>query len=211
MLESKTIFGKDKTENLLLRLIYNADSLKEIFETGEEKIEKSFEKFYEELESLYDGASRNDNRLFDSITEFVMVHDNVYFDAGFWAGVQLMKKLECPYEGWRKEDRVEILKRSGNIRNKSSENSVMRQFIQTRMDTGLEETLRKDREYQKANKKTFGIIEEIDKSQFTAEQWQLIDNVLAKSNERASEYGRVAYQQGLSDILNLFIEIVSLM
>lgn len=171
MLESKTIFGKDKMENLLLRLIYNADSLKGIFENSEEKIEKSFEKFYEELENLYDEVNKNDNRLFDVITDFIVIHDNVYFDAGFWAGVQLMKKLECPYEGWGKEDREEILKRSGHIRNKSSENSVMRQFIQTRMDTGLEETLRKDREYQKANKKTFGIIEEIDKSQFTAEQW----------------------------------------
>ena len=61
MLEPKAIFGKDKTENLLLRLIYNADSLKEIFETSEEKIEKSFEKFYEELENLYDGVNRNGN------------------------------------------------------------------------------------------------------------------------------------------------------
>lgn len=200
MLEPKAIFGKDKAENFLLRLIYNADSLKEIFETSEEKIEKSFEKFYEELENLYDGVNRNDNRLFDVITEFAMVHDNVYFDVGFWAGVQLMKNLEYLNDGYGKEDE----------KNDSSENSVMRQFVQTRMDTGLEETLRRDREYLKTNMKTLEVVEKIDKSQFTHEQWELIDSVLVKNNERASEYGRVAYQQGLSDIVSLVIDVLSL-
>ena len=57
--------------------------------------------------------------------------------------------------------------------------------------------------------KTLEVVEKIDKSQFTHEQWELIDSALVKNNERASEYGRVAYQQGLSDIVSLFIDILS--
>lgn len=84
---------KDKIENLVLRLICNEESSNEIYEDGKEKIEKSFEELYKRLEDLHKKFDRNDDRLFDVITDFAAVHDNVYFDMGFLAGARLVKKL----------------------------------------------------------------------------------------------------------------------
>lgn len=43
---------------------------------------------------------------------------------------------------------------------------------------------------------------------FSSEQLELIDHVLSKDNDQSSEYGRVAYQQGLMDTLNLLKELL---
>ena len=43
---------------------------------------------------------------------------------------------------------------------------------------------------------------------FTPEQWKLIEDALDDSNASGSEYGRVAYQQGLFDALDIFKDIL---
>ena len=85
--------------------------------------------------------------------------------------------------------------------------TVLQQFIRNRLDTALEDTLRKDQKYQKSKVKAKGKADRLAKDTFTLEQWELINAALEDSNASASEYGRAAYQQGLFDALELFTEI----
>lgn len=86
-------------------------------------------------------------------------------------------------------------------------NTVLQQFIRNRLDTALEDTLRKDRKYQKSKQKAEAKTEKLNKDMFTHEQWSLIEDALEESNASASEYGRAAYQQGLFDALDFFKDI----
>lgn len=79
--------------------------------------------------------------------------------------------------------------------------SVLQQIIRNRLDTALEDTLRKDRKYQSSKQKAEGKAGRLAKDMFTPEQWKLIEDALDDSNASGSEYGRVAYQQGLSNLI----------
>ncbi len=85
--------------------------------------------------------------------------------------------------------------------------TVLQQFIRNRLDTALEDTLRKDREYQKSKKNAEAKADKLAEDMFTHEQWEMIDDALEESNASASEYGRAAYQQGLFDALDFFRDI----
>lgn len=88
--------------------------------------------------------------------------------------------------------------------------TVLQQFIRSRLDTALEDTLRKDREYQKSKKNAEAKADRLTEDMFTHEQWELIDDALEEGNASASEYGRVAYQQGFLDALDFFRDIRSM-
>lgn len=87
------------------------------------------------------------------------------------------------------------------------QHTVLQQFIRNRLDTALEDALRKDQKYQRSKEKAEAITDRLAKDMFTLEQWELINDALEDSNASASEYGRAAYQQGLFDALELFTEI----
>ncbi len=61
------------------------------------------------------------------------------------------------------------------------------------------------REQSKLPKKKTG---RLAKDMFTPEQWKLVEDALDDSNASGSEYGRVAYQQGLFDALDIFKDIL---
>lgn len=86
--------------------------------------------------------------------------------------------------------------------------TVLQQWSRNRLDTALEDTLRKDRNYQKSKQNAKTKADKLSKDLFTESQWELIDDALEESNASASEYGRVAYQQGLFDTLDLLSEIL---
>lgn len=85
--------------------------------------------------------------------------------------------------------------------------SVLQQIIRNRLDTALEDTLRKDRKYQKSKQTAKEKAGRLSEDMFTPEQWDLIDNALEESNASGSEYGRVAYHQGFFDALDIFKDI----
>ena len=88
--------------------------------------------------------------------------------------------------------------------------SVLQQIIRNRLDTALEDTLRKDRKYQKSKQTAKEKAGRLSEDMFTPEQWNLIDDALEESNASGSEYGRVAYQQGFFDALSFFKDIHSM-
>lgn len=86
--------------------------------------------------------------------------------------------------------------------------TVLQQFIRNRLDTALEDTLRKDQKYQKSKQTAKEKAGRLAKDMFTPEQWKLIEDALDDSNASGSEYGRVAYQQGLFDALDIFKDVL---
>lgn len=86
--------------------------------------------------------------------------------------------------------------------------SVLQQIIRNRLDTALEDTLRKDRKYQRAKQTAEEKAGRLAKDMFTLEQWKLVEDALDDSNASGSEYRRVAYQQGLFDAFDIFKDIL---
>lgn len=58
-------------------------------ESYDSAIDKSYETLFADIENLYKGADREDNKLFDIISEFACVHDDIYFEAEMLVGFQL--------------------------------------------------------------------------------------------------------------------------
>lgn len=90
----------------------------------------------------------------------------------------------------------------------STGNTVLQELIRHRLDTALEDTLRKDRNYQESKQRAEAKACRLSKDMFTERQWELIDDALEENNASASEYGRAAYQQGIFDVLDLLSEIL---
>ncbi len=57
-----------------------------------------FKELTAKLESLYKEVDKDDNRLFDILADFAQVHDDIYFETGFFTGVKLVKRLESKCE-----------------------------------------------------------------------------------------------------------------
>ena len=93
MMDSLEALGKLKLERIISCLIYGMDSSGEIGEDYESMIRNSFDEFTVKLEAMYEGVDKEDNRLFEIISDFAEIHDDVYFDVGFFTGVKLLRNL----------------------------------------------------------------------------------------------------------------------
>ena len=118
-----------------------------LLKTMRKKFEKSYDEIFYRLEHLYSEADRKDDKLFDIVADFAMLHDDIYFEAGVLVGFQLFKNLEQEYQKHGEDSILNIvLKPKGK-------KSVLEEIAGYRMDTALEETLRTDKKYQEATKR----------------------------------------------------------
>ena len=200
MSELKELLEKVKLENIMAFMIYGMDSGRDAFENYEREIEKSYDEIFYGLEHLYSEADRKDDKLFDVVADFAMLHDDIYFEAGVLIGFQLFKTMEYGYQEHEKDSIMESVS-NGN------RESVLKQIVRNRIDTALEETLRTDKEYQEMNKNFHETMRRVDRNKFSIEQWEIVDEALSACNERSAEYGKMAYQQGVSDVVNLLKDI----
>ncbi len=76
-----------------------------------------------------------------------------------------------------------------------------------RINGALEEFLKQDQDYQKLIIEARRQEKEIENLKLSHEQWVVIDNILSAYNSRVSRYGRLAYNQGFHDALNLIKEM----
>lgn len=208
MSELTEIIRKVNLKNIISYLLYDAGASMENLESCGEKIEKSFDEFFDKLERLYSETDRNNDQLFEIVSEFALLHDNVYFETGIIIGFELYKTLERSYENHKEGEIEKILQISNNLEQEKADMGIMRKIVQERMDTALEDSLKEDREFKELNENIRKKLRKLDKNRFTATQWEIIDDILSASNERSSEYGRMAYQQGLLDTLNFMKEVL---
>lgn len=204
MSELTELLEKVKLENLMGFMIYGDDFQREIFENYEQEIDKSYDEIFCKLEKLYSEVNQKDNELFNIIMDFSSLHDDIYFEAGVLIGFQLFKNLEQEYQKHGENSILNVVPKT------KGKKTVLEEIAGYRMDTALEETLRSDKKYQEATKRISEKVKKVDRNDFSAKQWQIIDEALSACNERSSEYGRVAYKQGLSDAMNLVKEALLL-
>lgn len=185
---------------------------------------------YEKVAKQYDEDRAS--VLLSAANELVNENTSVYMELGLQAGFLLITDLfqnisrernqtannKVPYNHQTQKEQnpdaksdegpdIEFDRVSDADMESEIQHTVLQQFIRNRLDTALEDALRKDQEYQKSKEKAEAITDRLAKDMFTLEQWELINDALEDSNASASEYGRAAYQQGLFDALELFMEI----
>lgn len=207
MNKSIEILGKDKLERYIATLLYGKDALEGIEENYEEKIKDSYEGFTVKLGDLYEGVEVEDDRLFDLVTDFAEVHDDVYFEIGFLTGVKLVKSLESAYQKGVNFSLKAFSDENSQPGESPSGESILWQFAQVRMGTALEEALRKDTKFQESSQKTREAIKEIKGNRITQELWEAIDETLSENNDKAADYGKIAYQQGALDMFSFLKEL----
>ncbi|MDE6761866.1 MAG: hypothetical protein K2J90_14500 [Lachnospiraceae bacterium] len=177
-----------------------------MIESYDSAIDESYETFFSDIEKLYTDATREDNKLFDIISEFACVHDNIYFEAGILVGFQLYKELVEKYEHHMNKDIATILgKRKQPLNTYHEASSALESFCMHRLNTALEESIRKDKIYQKKDEEIHKAIMHINKIDLTHNQWKTVDSALSACNARNSLYGKKAYMQGFKDVINLII------
>ena len=187
---------------------------------------------YEKTTKQYDedGASV----LLSAANELANEHASVYMELGLQAGILLITDLFQNICRGKKQAGISMVSHNRKTQETQNQDSnagldagsgmnsdtepdnseirhtVLQQFIRDRLDTALEDTLRKDRRYQNSKQKAEEKSGRLSEDMFTPEQWKLIDDALKESNASGSEYGRVAYQQGFFDALSFFKDISSM-
>lgn len=168
---------------------------------------------YERVAKHYDedGASV----LLSAANELVNENACVYMELGLQAGFLLLtdmfqniqREKGCPADNQNACNK-DGLKTAYPETKENTGKSVLQQFIRNRLDTALEETLRKDRKYQETKLDAQEKAGKLNEKMFTPEQWELVEDALEESNASASEYGRAAYQQGLMDTLDFLADVL---
>lgn len=88
------ILERANSQNIAKYLLYGHETTGSI-ETGnfDDRIEKSFEHFYQQLKEVYPSINEDDDTMFDLINELVTNHSEIYFEIGFLAGIESCLKL----------------------------------------------------------------------------------------------------------------------
>lgn len=180
----------------------------------EARLEEVFEKYKKAVFEFDDSPTSELLDLANDVTEETA---SVYMEIGIQVGILLMKDMMKNIRT-EKLDKSDISGGKGGIidfinsaKDLSSEESVLKDMYKVREEGAIEEVLKRDEMYQEINMKAYDKVQKIDKINFSTEQWKMIDEALSVSNERNSEYGRVAYYQGFKDAVKLMLEINQLL
>lgn len=98
--EIKNILQRTKLRNIVsyimndTMIICEDDQIEEQCENLEQELKTSYETLYSELEKLYPGINRDDDKLFDAVVEFAHCHDTIYFTIGMIIGRNMYKEME---------------------------------------------------------------------------------------------------------------------
>ncbi len=72
-------------------------------------------------------------------------------------------------------------------------------------ERALQEVLRRDEEYRKADEVTRQKIKEIDQIEMDKKECEIIDRALPATNARNADYGRAAYKQRVSFRISIWL------
>lgn len=214
--EFENMINKVKPENLLQYLVYDSytpaeeGSKKESKEGFQKRIKEADEQVLSRLERKYPTASRNDNELFDILSDYILEHDNVFFEAGLLVGFQIFKGLENAYQAYGKADIQDIIMQPARNKgeNKSlNSHSFLELLWENQLESSLQEAGKKDSRYQKADEEVQQTIGKVEDMEMTGELWQTVDQAFSATNDFTIEYGRIAYFQGFKDALQLLSEL----
>ena len=124
----------------------------------------------------------------------------MYTEIGLQVGMLLMKDM---LENVGRERKKEKCESEQNPVVSNANKTLLEGLYKERVEHALKDVLEKDEQYRQVNKMTKQKIKEIDRIELSQSEWKIIDRALSATNERSSEYGRVAYRQGFLDALSL--------
>lgn len=85
--------------------------------------------------------------------------------------------------------------------------SMLNTLFEARSAHALEECLKKDKLYQKRERKLDEILRKIDRIGMNQEQKNAVDQALSICNYQNFQYGRIAYGLGFRDAVHFIMEI----
>lgn len=163
----------------------------------EERLQEPYMRF-EKAVAKYD---KNPNsELLELSNEITSETASVYTEIGLQVGMLLMKDMLENVGRERKEEKCES---EQNPVVSNANKTLLEGLYKERVEHALKDVLEKDEQYRQVNEMTKQKIKEIDKIELSQSERKIIDRVLSATNERSSEYGRVAYRQGFLDAVNL--------
>ncbi len=121
-----------------------------------------------------------------------------------------MHSLKKGFTGcWTFKGRRAGYKKCGKERRgaESGQGSILKMLFEMRINGALEEFVKQDSVYQMLTTEARRQEKEIENLKLSREQWIVIDNILSAYNSRVARYGKLAYNQGFYDALNLMKEM----
>lgn len=211
MYELNSILKRSKFENFMAYLISEIGDNEEVLDNYDILIDQSYDIFFDGLEEMYPDASRDDDKLFDIVCNFISTHDDIFFEAGTLVGFQLYKGFESKYQNHKSSDIPSLLKNKISSKIQQRKDIDVEKMLDDirghRLENALEDTIRNDKSYQKLEVKTSQKIMKVDKIELNHEQWQVVDSALSACNEKSAYYGEMAYKQGFKDAIKLYTEL----
>lgn len=116
MSELYEIFERAELESLLQYLIYEVGSLENITDNYEQKIDDSFETFFDKMKQLYPEIEKEEDEVFNVVANLATTHDEIYFATGVLVGFQLYKNMEQGYVRLKDGDIQSILDKAKSLR-----------------------------------------------------------------------------------------------
>ena len=163
----------------------------------EERLEEPYMRF-EKAVAKYD--KKPNSELLDLSNEITSETASVYTEIGLQAGLLLMKDIIQNIGGGQQET---LRTGEENTVVNNANKSLLEGLYKERVETIIQETLRKDEKYRKVDDETKQKIKEIDQIELDKKEWEIIDRAMSATKARSSEYGRIAYRQGFLDAVCL--------
>lgn len=193
-------------ENLMTYLFYGTKSLEHILQEEEKRLDSSYFEIHSALDRFYGKEGKEEEISVawpeEAVKNFASVHDDIYFEIGFFAGAEMFRHLQEGYQS-EKEGMERLLKKSNDQKKRDFTKTVLREMVDERMDTGLEQTLRDDSLYRESRKNYQKALKALDEGEFTPQQALLVEQALTENNDQSADYGRLAYLQAVKDLLYL--------
>jgi len=163
----------------------------------EERLDEPYERF-EKAVAKYD--KNLDSELLDLSNEVTNETACVYTEIGIQAGMliaaDMLKNISM------KKCEKDTKNKENEIVNKANELLIESLYTEW-LERTTQEDLREDKRYREIDEETKQKIKDIDNIELKQGEWETIDRALSCINERSAEYGRLAYQQGFRDAMNL--------
>ena len=200
------IIKKINIENIMSYLFYGTESLDNILKAEGNRLDSSYLELHKALSEFYgkDVSEKENSEIWpeEAVKTFATIHDDIYFEIGIFVGAEMLRHLHEGYNA--KKDEMECLLKKSNCQKKRDfSKTVLREMVEERMATGLEQTLREDSLYIESMKKYQKALKALDEGGFSKEQASLVEQALTGNNEQGADYGRLAYLQALKDLLYL--------
>ena len=200
------IIKKIHIENIMSYLFYGTESLDNILKAEGNRLDSSYLELHKALSEFYgkDVSEKENSEIWpeEAVKTFATIHDDIYFEIGIFVGAEMLRHLHEGYNA--KKDEMECLLKKSNCQKKRDfSKTVLREMVEERMATGLEQTLREDSLYIESMKKYQKALKALDEGGFSKEQASLVEQALTGNNEQGADYGRLAYLQALKDLLYL--------